>query len=47
MHPLSETVAVLSDTTVVDTGAVVLEVAVEFTLAVTWFPALVAELLGA
>lgn len=47
MHPLSETVAGLSDTIVVETGAVVFELAVEFTLAVTWFSALVAELLGA
>jgi hypothetical protein len=47
MHPLSETVDVLSDTIVVDAGAVVFEVVVEFTLTVVWFTALVAEPLGA
>jgi 3-keto-L-gulonate-6-phosphate decarboxylase len=47
MHPLSETVDVLSDTIVVDAGAVEFEMAVEFTVSVAWFTALVAEPLGA
>lgn len=47
MHPLSEIVDVLSDKIVVDAGAVVFDVVVEFSLTVAWFTALVAEALGA
>jgi 3-keto-L-gulonate-6-phosphate decarboxylase len=47
MHPLSETAGMLSDTIVVDAGAVEFEMAVEFTVTVAWFTALVAEPLGA